>query len=121
MLFPEYRPSVMPEKILIQPESSDMQISFKNIMTQLREQKPFLSTHYGVDYLGVFGSFVRNEQTSASDLDLLIAFHKIPGLLKFIEIEDYLTDLLGIKVDLVEKDSLRPAIGQQILSEVLAI
>ncbi|NJL58283.1 MAG: hypothetical protein HC887_00205 [Desulfobacteraceae bacterium] len=37
----------------------------------------------------MFGSFVRNEQTAASDLDVLVRFHKIPGLLKFIEIENY--------------------------------
>jgi len=39
-------------------------------------------------------------------------------LLKFIELENYLGDLLGVKVDLVEKSALKPRIGKHILSEV---
>ncbi len=94
---------------------------FANIMEELRRQKPLLARNYNVDYLGVFGSFVRREQVYGSDLDILISFHKVPGLLKFMEIENYLSDLLGVKVDLVVKDALKPEIGKQILSEVLPV
>ncbi len=104
-------------------ENKELQnkISFSRIMDELRRQKPFLAGHYGVDYIGVFGSFVHQNQSADSDLDILVTFHKVPGLLKFMEIEHYLTDLLGVKVDLVVKDGLKPRIGKRILSEVIPV
>lgn len=51
-------------------------------------------------------------------MDLLIDFRKSPSFLEFMEIENYLADILGIKVDLVMKSSLKARIGQHILSEV---
>ncbi len=96
-------------------------IGFSHIMDELRRQKPFLAGHYGVDYIGVFGSFVHQNQRADSDLDILVTFHKIPGLLKFIEIEHYLSDLLGVKVDLVAKDGLKPGIGKRISDEVISV
>jgi len=74
-----------------------------------------------VKSLGVFGSYVRQEQSTGSDLDLLVTFYEPPGLLKFIELENYLTDLSGIKVDLVMQDALKPRIGERILSEVVPV
>lgn len=87
----------------------------------LRENLPFLKERYQVDSLGVFGSFVRKDQRAESDLDLLVSFRKPPGLLQFIELENYLSDLLGIKVDLVMKDTLKPRIGRRILREVVVL
>jgi len=54
-------------------------------------------------------------------LDLLVRLNKRMGLLKFIGIENHLSDLLGIKVDLVMKDALKPTIGKYILDEVVYI
>jgi uncharacterized protein len=45
----------------------------------------------------------------------------LPGLLKFLELEYYLSDLLGMKVDLVIKDALKPAIGKRIIREVITV
>jgi predicted nucleotidyltransferase len=56
-----------------------------------------------------------------SDLDILVTFKEDPSLLTYIAIENYLSDLLGIKVDLVMKDSLKPKIGQQILREAIPV
>ena len=64
---------------------------------------------------------MRHEQSTGSDLDLLVAFHETPGLLKFIELENYLTDLLGIKVDLVIQENLKSRIGKRILREVVPV
>jgi predicted nucleotidyltransferase len=83
--------------------------------------KPWLAEQYQVKSLGVFGSYVRQEQGAGSDLDLLVTFHEPPSLLKFIEVENYLTDLLGVKVDLVMKSVLKPRIGERILSEVVPV
>jgi len=76
---------------------------------------------FGVKRIGVFGSYVRNEQKKKSDLDILVEFSITPGMFKFIELEDHLTNKLGIKVDLVMKSALKPFIGQQILKEVLYV
>jgi predicted nucleotidyltransferase len=60
-----------------------------------------LAERYSVEKLEVFGSYVRDEQKKDSDLDVLVTFKEAPSLLTFIAIENYLSDLLGIKVDLV--------------------
>ncbi len=69
----------------------------------------------------IFGSYLRGEAGEDSDLDTLIEFEQNIdiGLLKFVEIENYLSDLLDIKVDLVEKSALKPKIGKHILKEVV--
>ncbi|MGH9855938.1 MAG: nucleotidyltransferase family protein [Blastocatellia bacterium] len=97
------------------------EIDLNQIMARLRQQLPSLAATYRVKSLGVFGSYVRREQRPDSDLDLLVAFDEPPGLLKFIELENHLTDLLGVKVDLVMQDALKPAIGKRVLAEVVQV
>ena len=92
-----------------------------HLLHQLRRHLPELATRYHVRSLGVFGSYVRGEQQRDSDVDVLVTFDQIPGLLKFIELENYLSDLLGLRVDLVMRDALKPAIGEQILAEVVSV
>jgi len=64
-------------------------------MKILRQHLPELKEKYSVNYLGVFGSYIRGEQTEDSDLDILVQFDKKPGLFKYIELEDHLSELLG--------------------------
>ena len=87
----------------------------------LRQHLPLLRSHYGVEWLGVFGSYVRGEASPQSDLDLLVRFHRTPGLIRFLNLENYLSDLLGLRVDLVMAEALKPNIGQRILAEVEAL
>src|SRR5258706_16434111 len=87
----------------------------------LRQLLPELAKDYHVDTLEVFGSYVRDEQSPKSDLDVLVTFSKTPGLLEFIGLENYLSDLLGVKVDLVMTTALKPHIGQRILSEAVPV
>jgi predicted nucleotidyltransferase len=91
-------------------------------LQRLRDNLPTLHQLYQVRTLGVFGSYVRGKQTRMSDLDLLVDFEdpqNPPGLLKFLELENLLSDQLGIKVDLVMRSSLKPHIGKRILEEVI--
>jgi predicted nucleotidyltransferase len=81
--------------------------------------KSVLQERYKVKKLGVFGSYVRKEQTEASDVDVLVEFSETPSLLKFINLENYLSDNLGVKVDLVHKSGLKPRLGERILAEVV--
>jgi uncharacterized protein len=90
-------------------------------LIQLHEMLPELKEKYNVSYLGVFGSYIRGEQKPESDLDVLVEFSKTPTLFKFINLENYLSDALGIKVDLVMKDALKPNLGKYILDEVKAV
>lgn len=87
----------------------------------LREHKAELRRKYGVREIGIFGSYVRGEQHRRSDVDILVEFDVVPGLLKFIELEDYLSRLLGVRVDLVRKASIRKELRERILSEVVMI
>jgi len=98
-----------------------MKNELKNITSKLREELPKLRSQYNVTTLELFGSFVRNEQKANSDLDILVEFSQAPSLFKFIELEDYLSEILGVKVDLVMKNSLKPNIGQRILAEAQPI
>jgi predicted nucleotidyltransferase len=95
--------------------------SLKQILEILRQQIPMLMERYSVETLEIFGSYVRAEQKKDSDLDILVTFKEVPSLLTFIAIENYLSDVLGVKVDLVMKDSLKPKIGQQILREAIPV
>ena len=94
-----------------------MNNKLKNILLKLKEELPLLRTQYYVTTLEVFGSYVRNEQTPKSDLDILVTFSQAPSLFKFIELEDSLSELLGVKVDLVMRSSLKTNIGRRILAE----
>ncbi|MEW6610926.1 MAG: nucleotidyltransferase family protein [Patescibacteria group bacterium] len=87
----------------------------------LRQQKPYLQKAYHVKELGVFGSFARGDFTDTSDMDVLVDFCKSPSLLKYIHLENYLTEQLGRKVDLVHKPGLKRAIKDDVLSEVVYV
>ena len=93
----------------------------QTILSVLRQKLPFIRTQYGVQLLGVFGSYRRGEQTPTSDLDLLVAFRETPGLLKYIELEHYLSDLIGVKVDLSMGDALKARVGENAQQEVALV
>lgn len=96
-------------------------------LTEIKEilvrQKPYLAEKYGVVEIGVFGSYVRGEQHPDSDLDVLIELIDPPqiSLLGLVNLENYLSDLLGLKVDVALKKNLKRRIGQRILQEVVPI
>ncbi len=95
--------------------------SLDTIIQELRRMMPELTSNYGVQSLGLFGSFIRGEQKGRSDLDLLVDFGHVPTLFQFIRLEKDLKKKLGLKVDLVMKSALKPKIGQQILREVIPV
>lgn len=95
-----------------------LKVSLPQIIDTIRQLQPLLAEKYQVKSIGVFGSYVRSEQRPDSDLDILVSFREPISLLKFIELENYLSDTLGIKIDLVMKDSLKPHIGEHILKAV---
>lgn len=93
--------------------------TLEEIKRLLTDKKSVLQEKYRVKELGIFGSYIREEQTETSDVDLLVEFSEIPSLLKFVNLENYLSDSLGVKVDLVHKSGLKPRIGKRIIAEVV--
>ncbi len=87
----------------------------------LKEHKEELKIKFGVKEIGIFGSYIRGEQREDSDVDILVAFEDDAkmDLIKFVELEEYLSELLGVKVDLVMRSALKPRIGKRILEEVV--
>lgn len=88
---------------------------------KLHKMLPELKEKYHISYLGIFGSYIRGEQKPGSDLDILVEFSRTPTIFKFVNLENYLSETLGVKVDLVMKDALKPNIGKHILNEVEAV
>lgn len=93
----------------------------ENIVTLLARQKEYLKTKYRIREIGVFGSFVRGEQGDKSDIDILIDKDEAIGLLKLSNLQNYLSQLIGIPVDLVIKRSLHPHVKNNILDDVVYI
>ncbi|UCH98579.1 MAG: nucleotidyltransferase family protein [Candidatus Aminicenantes bacterium] len=97
-------------------------------MTGLNEIKTKLSAHkgelrrrYKVKEIGIFGSYAREDQKENSYIDILVTFEKTPGLLKFLELENHLSDLLGIDVDLVRKEAVRKELKDTILKNTVIL
>ena len=87
----------------------------------LRDQKPILRERFRVKEIGIFGSVVRGEQKETSDIDLLVEFEEPIGLIKYVGLQNFLSDRFGARVDLIAKSGLKPRISRQILKEVIYV
>ncbi len=90
----------------------------QEIIKIIRNKKPEMESRYGVQRLGLFGSYVRERQRKKSDIDILVTFNRDIDLFDFLDLRKYLESQLQAKVDLVMETALKPAIGKRILSEV---
>lgn len=89
-----------------------------DVLARVSQQQHQLS-HFGVKRLGVFGSFVHDQQNDESDIDVLVEFE--PGhksFDNFIHLAFFLEELFGRNVDLMTPEALSPHIGPRILGEV---
>lgn len=90
----------------------------REIIKIIRDYKPELELRYGVQRLGLFGSYVKNKQGKKSDIDILVGFKRDIDLFDFIDLRNDLEKRLNLKVDLVMESALKPKIGERILAEV---
>ncbi|MCP5103788.1 MAG: nucleotidyltransferase family protein [bacterium] len=91
----------------------------EKIMALLKGRKAFLESKYKIKEIGIFGSFVREEQNRGSDLDILVKYRDDSiDIFDFLELKEYLSELVGIEVDLVMQEGLKPFIGKNILNQV---
>ena len=89
----------------------------ENILKVVSEKNEILHQRFGVKTIGLFGSWVREQASPASDIDLLVEFDQ-PSFDKYMDLKFYLEDLLGKPVDLVLKTALKPRLQRLILDEV---
>jgi predicted nucleotidyltransferase len=95
--------------------------SLDEIRKIIRQHRNVIADKYGVDVVGIFGSYVRSEQERQSDIDLLAEILRPISLLEMVGAEIYLSETLGIKVDLVPKRSVREELRDNILEETVSI
>lgn len=93
----------------------------EHIIAVLKGRKEFLAQNYKIKEIGIFGSYVRGEQDSKSDIDILIDKDEAIGLLKLANLQNYLSRLIGVHVDLVIKKKLLPHLRKNILAEVIYV
>ena len=96
-------------------------------MKSLEELKEIINSHkkeledkYYVKSIAIFGSYTRNEQTSESDVDILVEFSRPVGLL-FVHLADYLEEILGVKVDLMTPEAIKPNRRKYIMEELIYV
>lgn len=76
---------------------------------------------YNPEFIGLFGSFARGDNSDNSDIDILIRFQTTHSLLKLIKIENELSELLGLKVDLVTEGAIKNERIRQSIQQDLQI
>jgi uncharacterized protein len=96
----------------------------EGILRLLRESYPQLTAQFGVQRIGLFGSFAREIAQESSDVDLIVEFQRPIGL-KFVELVEYLEALLGRRVDVLTPAGLRgirlPEVARQIEESVIHV
>ncbi len=93
----------------------------KSIQRKLHAHKAELRRRFGISSLGLFGSYARGQQKKSSDVDILVRYKKTPGFFDYIRAENYISELLGAKVDLVIDRDLHPIVAKRISGEVVPI
>ena len=95
--------------------------SLEEILALLREHLPEIARKYHVKSLRVFGSYVRGAAGKRSDLDILVEFTQPPDIFGFMDLEEELSAITGVKVELTSAGALRGNIGRRILEEVVPV
>jgi uncharacterized protein len=90
----------------------------REIEQRLKAYKPFLKETFKVETIGIFGSYARDEASETSDVDLIVSFTQPIGW-EFINLHDFLEEILGKRVDLATVNSLKPQLKDSILKEVV--
>jgi len=92
------------------------------IKKRLGDYKPIIKEKFKIKEIGIFGSFVRGEESTKSDIDILVDFEKdVKTFGNYIELKYFLQKLLGLEVDLIMKSALKKELKDAILSEVLYV
>jgi predicted nucleotidyltransferase len=86
----------------------------------IRENEQTLKNDFKIKKIAIFGSFARGEQKKNSDIDILVEFSEPVGF-EFFRASRYLEKILGIKVDLVTKDAIKPQLAKTINRDLMYV
>lgn len=90
------------------------------ILNELSKKISFFQANYGVNRIGLFGSYSRDEQTDDSDVDIVVEFHKNKLTFdNYMDLKCYLEDQFGRSVDLVILDDIKPELKSSILRSTI--
>jgi predicted nucleotidyltransferase len=95
--------------------------NIEDIKQRLAALKDTIHRDYGVSNIEVFGSYVRGEQRENSDLDVLVEYDRVVSLLDVVGLEIFLSETIGIKVDVVLRRSVRPELKESIFAEAVPV
>ena len=95
-------------------------ISKTDLEAKLQGIRPVLTNRFHVSKIGYFGSFASEQQTTNSDLDLLVEFSQPVGW-QFFTLEKFLEQELGLPIDLVTTNALKEQMKEPILNQVIYI
>lgn len=93
----------------------------EEIQNILKTHKEKIREKYKIKEIGIFGSYVRGEQTKKSDVDILVDFYELPDVFDLLRLERSLRRLLRCKVDVVRKQAIRKELRDKVLSEVINV
>ena len=95
--------------------------NLEEIRAIIAQHRDVLAEQYGVAVVGVFGSYVRGNMRQGSDIDLLADILRPISLFEIVGAELYLSDVLGVRVDLVPKRDVREELRETILREAVTL
>ena len=95
--------------------------TLEEIKETIKQHRQELEEKYKVKNIAIFGSYIRGEQNKKSDIDILVEFIKPISLLHIVSLENYLSDILAVKVDVVPKKNIRKELKDAILKEAVPV
>lgn len=97
--------------------NTDTEDQITILKEKIKAIKSEIEEEYNIEELGLFGSYIRGEETENSDIDILIKFKSEErfGLVAYCELKNLLSEKLGKKIDSVMKDYLKPHLSKYIL------
>lgn len=94
----------------------------KEIIKILRQNYKAISNTYGVVSIAVFGSYAKNKQKKRSDIDIFVELkEKYKTFDNFMELKFFLEKIVGRKIDLLIKESIREELKQRIFKEAVYV
>lgn len=101
--------------------TTDKVYTVEEIKEKIKEQESFLRNNFQVNKFLLFGSYAKGEQTSDSDIDLLVEFQEAVDMFQMVDLQEYLCNLFGKNVDLGTPKGLKSFIKNTILKEAITL
>jgi predicted nucleotidyltransferase len=96
--------------------------TFEEIKKKIEEHREELISRFKIKEIGIFGSYARGDQDETSDVDILVDYSdEHISLFDVLDVKYYFEELLGLNVDIVTREALKPVIGKHIMEEVVFV